>query len=325
MKFDEKNYLEKYPDVQEAVKRGDFKSGLDHYENFGRAEGRTDKDFHNDLNLSERDQKVLKGLNLKNGKGLEIGPSHNPVAPKSKGFNVEIVDHLSKAGLIQKYETHPGVDVSKIEEVDYIWDGRPLGEVVGDKERFDWIIASHVIEHTPCLVSFLQQCFYLLKDKGILSLVAPDKRFCFDHLNEISSVGEVLDTFILEKQRPSPGKIYEYLANAVNLNGKIAWSSDEKSSYFKLIHKIEDAKLLFEESQNTDEYHDVHVWRFIPESLIFILEELKYLGLITFDIFEKPSNSGCEFYLKLIKTKDFKSSERDRLRELMNIRDILKR
>jgi hypothetical protein len=29
------------------------------------------------------------------GKGLEIGPSHNPLMPKAAGFDVEVLDYLA--------------------------------------------------------------------------------------------------------------------------------------------------------------------------------------------------------------------------------------
>lgn len=38
--FDEAWYLGRHPDIREAVERGDFTSGLDHYLRYGRAEGR---------------------------------------------------------------------------------------------------------------------------------------------------------------------------------------------------------------------------------------------------------------------------------------------
>jgi hypothetical protein len=38
--FNETAYLATYPDVQQAVINGQFKSGLDHYEKYGKAEGR---------------------------------------------------------------------------------------------------------------------------------------------------------------------------------------------------------------------------------------------------------------------------------------------
>jgi 2-polyprenyl-3-methyl-5-hydroxy-6-metoxy-1,4-benzoquinol methylase len=91
------------------------------------------------------------------GKGLEIGASHNPLMPKAAGFDVEILDYLDAEGLRRKY-ANAGVDVSAVEEVDYISDGRPMTEVMGDRQRYDWIVTSLVIEHVPDLGAFLVDC-----------------------------------------------------------------------------------------------------------------------------------------------------------------------
>lgn len=61
----------------------------------------------------------------KDGKGLEIGPSYNPVAPKREGYDVDILDYTTADELKKKY-TALGVDVSKIEPVDFIWRGNLL-------------------------------------------------------------------------------------------------------------------------------------------------------------------------------------------------------
>ena len=42
----------------------------------------------------ERKEKILKHID-KNGYGIEIGPRHNPVAPKSAGYKVHIIDHMN--------------------------------------------------------------------------------------------------------------------------------------------------------------------------------------------------------------------------------------
>ncbi len=47
-----------------------------------------------------RIEKLLSCLKM-DGKGLEIGPSHNPIAPKKNGFDVQIVDHIDRDGLIK--------------------------------------------------------------------------------------------------------------------------------------------------------------------------------------------------------------------------------
>ena len=97
----------------------------------------------------DRRSRILQHLNQR-GRGLEIGPSHAPIAPKSKGYNVKILDHLPAAQLREKYAPLVA-DVSAIEEVDYVWSGEPFAELVGPKTRFDWVIASHVVEHSTCL------------------------------------------------------------------------------------------------------------------------------------------------------------------------------
>ncbi len=73
------------------------------------------------------------------GAGLEIGPSHAPVAPKAAGFAVKVMDHAPAEVLRQKYLGH-GANLDAIEEVDYIWSGQPFVDLVGDA-RFAWIVA----------------------------------------------------------------------------------------------------------------------------------------------------------------------------------------
>ena len=52
---------------------------------------------------------------------IEIGPSYNPIAPKLDGWNTSTLDHTTRAGLVEKYRGHPGVDVDRIEDVDFVW------------------------------------------------------------------------------------------------------------------------------------------------------------------------------------------------------------
>ena len=96
----------------------------------------------------QRNEKVLYRIDP-GGRGLEIGPCYGPVAPKQAGFNVEILDHLDRDALIRKYQGHPGLNLDRIEPVNYIWNGEPYAELIGKTKYYDWIIASHLIEHTP--------------------------------------------------------------------------------------------------------------------------------------------------------------------------------
>lgn len=308
--FDEAAYVKNNPDVALAIKNGHFSSGWDHFQKCGRAEGRLERGATG----MSRVAKALFALN-REGLGLEIGPSHNPVAPKSQGFNVHILDHASAAELRAKYAGHAhfGVKVENIEEVDFVWTGQPLPVLIGRESCYDWIIASHVIEHVPDFVSFLQQCESLLKPEGRLSLIVPDKRYCFDHFNALTSTGALLDAFAEKRKKPSVGKVFDHIANATKRNGVIAWDA-KTSGIFDLIHSFAQAKEMWERAQTSPDYIDVHCWRFTPESFHLSLNDLQGLGLTRLGIVEEFETCGCEFYVTLGRVDEV--IEQDRLQAL---------
>lgn len=307
--FNEYEYLAANPDVAIAVQNGQFKSGREHYDTFGKWEGRTLTSER-----MTRQDKALYALDKK-GLGLEIGPSHNPIAPKKHGFNVHILDHLNADDLRKKYADHTqyGVRIDNIEEVDFVWNGQPLSALIGKKSCYDWIIASHVIEHIPDIVTFFQQCEILLKPTGRLSLIVPDKRYCFDYFNPTSSTGELLDAFADKRTRPSAGKVFDHFANATKHGGQIAWDTVPRGG-FELIHSFEQARSLWQQAQDGQDYIDTHCWRFTLESFHLVLADLNMLRLTDLTIVKEFVTTGCEFYVTL--GQNFGLSSFDRLEML---------
>lgn len=287
--FSEADYLNTHPDVAAAVSSGTFQSGREHFDQYGKSEGRTWFTW-------TRENKILWAVDIK-GRGLEIGPSHSPITPKRDGYNVDIVDHLDADGLKQKY-VGQNVDLESIEVVDFVWNGEDLVELTGGLQKYDWIIASHVIEHIPDLVSFLQQAERLLKANGCLSLVLPDKRYCFDHFSATSQTGDILDAFHARRKRPSPGQVFDHHANAAKRNEQLTWASGVQGP-MSLIHSALDAKTQWQRADIQGEYIDVHCWRFTPASFGLILSDLRALGLVGLSIARSFDTTGCEFYITL--------------------------
>ena len=131
-------------------------------------------------------------------RGIEFGPSYSPLFPKKEGFNCISVDHACKKELIEKYEKW-GVPTELIEEVDLIFDGTPIDQILTNNS-FDYIFASHVFEHLPDPISFLNSMGRLLKEKGVLLLAIPDKRFCFDLVKPLTSPGLLIDSYLNKKK-----------------------------------------------------------------------------------------------------------------------------
>jgi 2-polyprenyl-3-methyl-5-hydroxy-6-metoxy-1,4-benzoquinol methylase len=291
--FNEEAYLEANPDVAAAVVNRQIESGLVHWKEWGQKENRP---LHV---LGARKYKVFHSLK-KDGLGLEIGPSHNPIAPKKEGYNVHVIDHADQQTLRKKYASH-GLNLDNIETVDFVWQGQPLTTLIGKTQCYDWIIASHVVEHVPDLISFLQQCEALLKPDGILSLVIPDKRYCFDYFDPLTSTGELLDACEQKRTRPSLGKIFDHFANASAREGLIAWSKGNQDQ-LSLIHSFEIAKNQWHAAQSSPDYVDVHCWRFTPSSFEIIAQDLRQLELLNLQYKISFDTNGSEFYVSLEKT-----------------------
>ncbi len=233
------------------------------------------------------------------GQGLEIGPSHNPIAPKKNGYKVHVLDHATAEELRVKYTGHP-VDLENIEEVDFVWRGEPLNELIGSENAYDWILASHVIEHVTDFVGFLQQCEKLLAPGGVLSLVVPDKRYCFDYYRWPSSTGDALQAFTEKRARHFSGAIFDHIANAASMGPKYTWCADDKGE-IKPMHTIEQAKGGWNLALADQEYIDCHGWIFTPSSFRIILHDLQKLGLTQLAEVAGFDTEGCEFWITLSK------------------------
>lgn len=243
-----------------------------------------------------RKDKVLRHVNT-HGHGIEIGPSHNPLAPKKEGYKVHIVDNLSRDQLIAKYKDH-NVSLESIEDVDFVWSGEPYSTLTGRSKYYDWVIASHVIEHTPDLIGFLNDCDTILKDNGVISLVVPDKRYCFDHYRPITGISRIIDSHFQENKIHTPGSVVEYFLNVVSKGGNIAWNSSDPGQH-RFIHTLENAIHGMKSVLNDRINFDVHAWCFVPHSFRLMIHDLFCLDLIPFQEVGFFPTEGCEFYITL--------------------------
>ena len=239
---------------------------------------------------------LLKNINP-DGVGLEIGLSFRPVAPKAAGYNTTTVDVLNKEQLIALARTRD-VDTSEIEEVDFIWDGRPLSTVIGRDACFDWIIASHVIEHVPDMIGFLQECSKLLKNGGVLSLAVPDKRFCFDYFRPLTPLASLVDAYTTKQQTPSAGAVVEYFLYNCRKNMALAWDKTYEGS-FSLTHTDDFVREMHRKALEGSEYIDIHRWCFTPAHFRLLLADLRLLQFVNVSEVDFTETIGHEFFVAL--------------------------
>lgn len=243
-----------------------------------------------------KEEKVLSNIDKKKI-GLEIGPSHAPLAPKKAGFNVHVIDHLNKEQLIAQYTAH-GLNTDSIEEVDFIWKGQSYAELTGKTNYYNWAIASHLIEHTPDLITFLKQCEEVLKEDGILSLVVPDIRYHFDYFRPITGLSKVIDAYLNKNIIQTPGTVAEFLLSYSTRAGQVAWMEGFKGE-FALMYDLPTTYTQMQKVIQNKEYLDMHTWSFTPTSFRLLIQDLNDLGFISFKEISFFPTTGCEFYITL--------------------------
>lgn len=228
------------------------------------------------------------------GTALEIGASYGPILPKKDGFRVTTVNHLTAAELRAKY-AHLGSAVDAIEPVDYVWREGPLHRVF-PRHSFDAVVSSHLLEHQPDLLGFLQDCSELLRPGGEVLSIVPDKRFCFDYFQPLTDVASVIRSHQRAVRRHGFESLYR-ASVAVTVGERLGWGQ-EPLGEFRLIDS--DPRAILERSQafaDRGDYVDAHAGYFTPTSLRLIVSELHFLGLLDLAVTASSPARGCEFLI----------------------------
>jgi SAM-dependent methyltransferase len=312
--FDEQAYLEMNPDVAAAVATGAFGSGAEHYALCGKNEGRLiaknaraaprDMPFAESICPSRRD-KILSGLDLSAAEGLEIGALASPMVTEEEG-NIFFVDHVGTHQLKEKYGNDPSVNVSNIVNVDAVWGSQTLQECIGSDKKVDYVVASHVIEHVPDLITWLAEIHSILKPSGSLRLAIPDRRYTFDYLRPESCIHDVLDAYLKGARAPLPRTILEHFSLIRHVDAHAAWSGPLDPAQLRP-HASTSIGIEFAKdhiANNT--YHDCHCWVFTPSSFSGLCIEMADLDLLKFSCQRHidTAHNELEFYVHMQPCED---------------------
>jgi SAM-dependent methyltransferase len=254
-----------------------------------------------------RKQTILQCIDLSKGKGLELGPLFSPVVTKDEA-KIFYVDHMSTEDLKKKYnEDYPIKDspvaVEKIVPVDYALNDKSLKETLKGK-KFDYVIASHVIEHIPDVVSWLKDVHSILNDGGILSLVIPDKRFTFDILRNESRPADIIGAYLDKQTRASSATMYDYVSSfRYNIVAAHVWDNPLADHSRKKKNSAEKAYQMALQNLDPAQYVDSHCSVFTPYSFCNILRSLIEHNLLDYEVaaFKQTPKYQLEFFVSLRK------------------------
>ncbi len=245
----------------------------------------------------DKREKMLALVDPAHTSGLEIGPLDIPIVTREMG-RVRYVDHVSTEELRVKNRENPFVDVDRIVEVDYVWGTKTLPELVASESPFDYVVASHVIEHVPDLVGWLEEVRAVLRPRGVLSLAVPDKQYCFDYFRQPTGAAEVLEAYLRHDRKPGFRQLFDHLASFATVDGKLIWDANARVAPTRQI-PVRTAWDIARAQAADGVYHDVHSWVFTPISFFDLLATLTELDLIDFIVAKFFPTAGHEFFVSL--------------------------
>jgi predicted SAM-dependent methyltransferase len=270
-----------------------------------------------------RNERILQAIDINKGSGLEIGPLASPILTK-KEADIYYLDHVNNKELRRLYKDEV-VDLNKIPRLDYVLNGSALPKVLKGN-KFNYVLASHVIEHVPNMIGWLTEIASILEPGGILSLIIPDKRFTFDLKRRVTSPAEVMGAYFDNLQKPSSAMMYDFASACLeDVDSVEAWRHPERFIDAPGRWSLEEVREKCRKNLKPNEYVDCHCYVFTPSSFVDILRELNIQGLLDFEVvyFLETQENELEFYVSLRKSNSSIDKKIDSLPTLEGREDKL--
>ena len=226
---------------------------------------------------------------------LEIGPLNRPLITGDfmKYFDLLPTEELTVRAAEQ------GLNSDTVPSIDFFDRNGDLSVVT---DKFHDVISAHCIEHQPDLIRHLQNVSNILKSSSSRYwCVLPDKRYCFDALLPETKLTEVVEAFESKSTKPNIWKVIEHRALTTHNDSREHWAGNHGQPNAGLRSRWVSAKQEFENSKGS--YIDVHCWQFTPQSFVNLINGLRDLGFIDFEveeIFDTPRDD-LEFCIILRK------------------------
>ncbi len=231
--------------------------------------------------------------------GLEVGALCSPIVTRGDG-PVFYADVLSTRELKLKYSQDPTVDVSKIVEVDYVTGSHKLSAVVEPGRKFDYVMLSHVFEHLPSPLSYLDDLRTILSPRGLVCCAIPDMRRTFDACRRETTLGDLAEARLQDHRSPSFRAVFDHFSEYV-----LASAEEPTERANRRHQRLREALDWAQVAMRGERYVDVHAHVFTPSSLLRLLRDAAALGLLGFELarFWPTAAGENEFFVILRRTE----------------------
>jgi SAM-dependent methyltransferase len=234
---------------------------------------------------SDRKAALCGLMNLSSGIGLEFGPLTAPLVRPEEG-DIRYVDAMSTEEIKRQFKDDPSHPTELMMPVHYVWQGGSLADVVGET-RFDYALASHVIEHVPDPIGWLNGILDVLKDGGLIGLAIPDKRYTFDIRRPTTTTATLIDHWLRQASRPSPMQVYDHVSTVTKVGVEevnALHAGVVTPNCFNRHHDDAMALDYARRAHETTEYINVHASVWTPAAFLTSLRDLIGLGILPVEV-----------------------------------------
>ena len=200
-----------------------------------------------------------------------------------------------------------------------------LREVISTGELFDWVIASHVIEHVPNMLGWLRAISEILGPSGVLNLAIPDRRFTFDVRCPESTLGQLVEADLLDYRHPSIRQCFDNCYYAKAIGPGALWREDINVDMLPRFSGELAVPLAYDQAKrilDRGEYFDSHCWIVTPLSFLGLMEGAADLGLLTLIPagFHPTAIGEFEFYVSFCRPDLSATADEVRTQQISTLR-----
>jgi hypothetical protein len=242
---------------------------------------------------------ALEGLNT-GGIGLEVAPYFDAFLLKSQ-FNVLYTDYISNEEIIAKSALNPDVHNSEIPLIDFVWKpGDRFKHSCPDGVMFDYAVASHVMEHVPNPVGWLNEILEVVNVGGKIVLFLPDRHHTFDYFRNETQFCDLVNLWIEQPSVPTPLQVLDFMTNCFAHYADVKWGADGAPIDTKRPYTDVDAINTAVNVHVNGSYTDIHCTVYNPNTVKALFERIALHGLMNVSVSDIHVEHG-EFLMILTK------------------------
>jgi hypothetical protein len=235
---------------------------------------------------------------------LEIAPFYDPFL-KKVNYIVDYTDYTTTEELKIRASKIPNFGEVDVPAVDFVWSpGKELKDCVPQGREYDFVVASHVLEHVPNPLGWLNEVLSVSREGCCIALFLPDRRMSNDFFRRETDFAQLMQLWIEQPVTPTPGQIFDCLEHSFATPGTSSLRFESRDNpvypvdrYYSDDETIETAIFAYNESQ----YIDVHCTVWTPSNATALLERAVDAGVLNVHI-AGVEEDEAEFLILLRKT-----------------------